>query len=260
MKCYLGPWSVTFLLFFFTLPVSRPDLVGSFLLPRYLRARGVGRLRGGVGESRHEMNERWRNEARERKRLEREEQACGNRKHVATSGEEGRRKANVTLSPPTFPHAILRHDPAVGVLVESEGGPVLRPRAQILAELCARQQCNALDPALYDFNAIGEDANKYSSLSDYIEWTRHRKTSDEDVGITEYVTTAPGVGGLLKARWADFYVQEIRLRDSSRVSVTDTVSLPPRPWPLRDELDNLDCGFHLLSQIIGHDAASRSAE
>ena len=83
-------------------------------------------------------------------------------------------------------------------LLNAAGEPEPSPRAALLAALCARQQCSALDPSLYNMEAVGEDAGKYSSMSDYIEWTRHHKSTDEDVGIVAYVTKTPGVGGLLK--------------------------------------------------------------
>ena len=219
----------------------------------------VCRLRGGGGrwstETRREMNERWRAEARARKNSAAEAAA----RTSSDGGGTASASAPVLVSPATDAPVATRRDPAAGVLVEEDGVTAAIPRAQMLARLCERQKCSALDPSLYDFGAIGQDASKYSSLSDYIEWTRHRKTSDEDVGITEFVTSAPGVGGLLKARWADFYVQEIRLRDRSRVCLTDTVTMPPRPWPLAMELDQLDVGFHALSPVIGVDAARKLA-
>lgn len=60
-----------------------------------------------------------------------------------------------------------------------------------------------------------------------------------------------------QARWADFYVQEVRLRDRSRVCITDAVHVPLRPWPLRDELDQIDLSFHVLAPVVGRDAASK---
>ncbi len=149
------------------------------------------RLRGGAGarsrETRQEMNERWRREARERA----ERQATEERASAAGGGDDG--------TVPAPPPAPARRDPAAGVVLLSKAGePETAPRAGLLAALCARQQCNALDPSLYNMQATGEDASKYSSMSDYIEWTRHHKSTDEDVGIVAYATKTPGVGGLLK--------------------------------------------------------------
>jgi len=144
------------------------------------------RLRGGgwarSRETRKEMNDRWRREARA--------------KAAERAQLPGRSDDRPAPAPPPVPE---RRDPAAGVvLLNAAGEPEPSPRAALLAALCARQQCSALDPSLYNMEAVGEDAGKYSSMSDYIEWTRHHKSTDEDVGIVAYVTKTPGVGGLLK--------------------------------------------------------------
>jgi len=153
------------------------------------------RLRGGAGarsrETRQEMNQRWRREARERAERQAAEEAAEERASAAGGGDDG--------AAPAPPPAPERRDPAAGVVLLSKAGePETAPRARLLAALCARQQCNALDPSLYNMQAAGEDASKYSSMSDYIEWTRHHKSTDEDVGIVAYATRGNGVGGLLK--------------------------------------------------------------
>eukprot|EP00960_Hanusia_phi_P028272 747293-Hanusia_phi.AAC.1 len=132
-----------------------------------------------------------------------------------------------------------------------------RSREEVLSGLCSRQTCNALDPSLYDFEGAGLERQKYSSLEDYIEWTKQKKSSDEEVGITEFATATPGVGGLLKARWFDFRVNEMRLEEETPVLLTDATSLPHRPWPLRDELDNQEAGFFALKPHFGKDVARR---
>jgi len=130
------------------------------------------------------MNERWRREARA--------------KAAERAQLPGRSDDRPVQAPPPVPE---RRDPAAGVmLLNAAGEPETSPRAALLAALCARQHCSALDPSLYNMEAVGEDAGKYSSMSDYIEWTRHHKSTDEDVGIVAYVTKTPGVGGLLKVR------------------------------------------------------------
>jgi hypothetical protein len=42
-----------------------------------------------------------------------------------------------------------------------------------------------------------------------VEWTRYKKSTDEELGITYSINKDGGSGGLIKARWADFRVQEV---------------------------------------------------
>ena len=147
-------------------------------LPRYLALRGGGQKRGG----------------RKQKRRIEKQQAMQETAAIAlgvttlgSAGESGAPQAcsDVRLWGPNGPGGVKR-------------------REELLAELAERQKCSALDPASYNvevcFTLIaqkhdsrrcersdetssiprGQDA----SLSNYIEWTRHQKTTDQDVGIT----------------------------------------------------------------------------
>jgi hypothetical protein len=59
---------------------------------------------------------------------------------------------------------------------------------------------------------------KEDGLENYVAWTRHKKASDADVGIEEFASQdLVGIGGLVKARWTDFRVNEVRLRDGQPV-------------------------------------------
>lgn len=49
---------------------------------------------------------------------------------------------------------------------------------------------------------------------------------EKDVGITQFVGTAPGFTGVIKARFSDFQVNEIDV-DGNEVKLTDTVA--PKP-------------------------------
>jgi len=134
-----------FLLACVQMGVSRPD---SVVVPsvaqhaswwaenaglRGRRVPGICRLRGGGApgkESRHDMNERWRNEARDRKRLEQE--AC--------AAEVTPSEPSVAV-PPVHPAIRVRRDLAAGVLMEKHGEEERAiPRATLLAQLCERQQ------------------------------------------------------------------------------------------------------------------------
>lgn len=56
-----------------------------------------------------------------------------------------------------------------------------------------------------------------------LSWEMGDRLSDEEVGITEYVTKKnKGTGGILKSRWSDFRVQELRARDREPVVLSHT--------------------------------------
>lgn len=111
------------------------------------------------------------------------------------------------------------------VLVDNAGeggGSVEKAREVVLTELAARQQCTALDPSRVEGGDRG--------MENYVEWTRQKKSTDDELGITYYIHRRGGSGGLVKARWADFRVQEVCLRTGVPVAISDSVSLPPRSW------------------------------
>ena len=91
------------------------------------------------------------------------------------------------------------------------------PSSRFLASL-AERQTTMLQPSSPDLLMQAPLTGGESGLESYVAWTRHKKASDEDVGIEAFVSPdLVGIGGLIKARWTDFRVNEVRLRDGRPV-------------------------------------------
>lgn len=58
-------------------------------------------------------------------------------------------------------------------------------------------------------------------------WTPRNSLFEKDIGVTEYIGTAPGFTGVIKARFSDFQVNEIDI-EGNVVQLTDQ-SLPTQP-------------------------------
>jgi hypothetical protein len=115
------------------------------------------------------------------------------------------------------------------VKIDAGWGVTTLPRHKFLASL-AQRQTTMLQPNAPDLIHQAPLTGKEAGLESYVAWTRHKKSTDADVGIEEFVSPdLVGIGGLVKARWTDFRVNEVRLRDGS--PVRPPRSPPPRTAP-----------------------------
>ena len=93
-----------------------------------------------------------------------------------------------------------------------------------------------------------EELKKRRGWQPYANQTKY---SDADMGLTEYVgRPQKGLDGVFKWFWGDFRVQEVD-RDGQVVFLSDTESLPQRPWPEEDEEDDV---IFDLEQLLGFEA------
>ena len=85
-------------------------------------------------------------------------------------------------------------------------------------------------------------------------WDTSARISDEDIGVTEFVRPRrKGTGGILKAKWSDFRVQEVKERDKEPVRLLAAegggvpLAVPGRGEYLRFVLAKV--GFDTLSAV-----------
>lgn len=75
-----------------------------------------------------------------------------------------------------------------------------------------------------NFNNVGPRNYVYTNQDKCKKFLAQEKLSENETGITEYISSVPGFSGIIKARFSDFHVNEIN-NDGEIAKLTDTSPL-----------------------------------